>query len=82
MQNNRVTMTHNQNGHQGIMCQKRHNEPNEYYPPPPKLTTFAIEEISGLQAQQQQSYHYMVITNVSKTIGLLKCSSNLVLMVN
>ena len=59
-------MTHNQNGHQGIMCQKRHNETNEYYPPPPKLTTFAIEEISGLQAQQQQSYHYMVITNVSK----------------
>ena len=60
LHNNGVTMTYNQNGHPDIMRQKRHNEANEYYPPPPKLTTFAIEDVSGIQAEQQQSYHYMV----------------------
>ena len=60
LHNDVVTMTYNQNGHPDIMRQKRHNGANEFYPPPPKLTTFAVEDVNGIQAEQQQSYHYMV----------------------
>ena len=70
LHNNSVTMTYNQNGHHDIMRQKRHNEPNDFYPPPPKLTTFATEDMSEIHAEQQQSYQYMVITNFYLNLGI------------
>ena len=50
-----------------IVHHKRQNELSEFYPPPPKLTTFSTEDASGIQAEQQQSYHYMVsLSSVTK----------------
>ena len=65
LHNNRIAMNYKHNDHHDNMYQQRYNETNNFYPPPPKLTTFATEDMSGVEAEQQQSYHYMV--------GLSKC---------
>ena len=53
-------MFYNQVGHQDSIRQRRNDELNEFYPPPPKLTTFTTDDANEFQADSDQSHSYMV----------------------
>ena len=60
LHNNGAMMFYNQVGHQDSIRQRRNDELNEFYPPPPKLTTFTTDDANEFQADSDQSHSYMV----------------------
>ena len=60
LHNNGAMMFYNQVGHQDSIRQMRNDELNEFYPPPPKLTTFTTDDANEFQADSDQSHSYMV----------------------